>query len=873
MWTELYKIKCLISDYENITSYGINYMIRLHRIEYDANGKMFIIFKYSDNTNYGFFYTELDKKLLLVPLFNEYYNTMNNDIDSRLVDILFKLEINEVMLITININSVVIPLFLNTQINTSCINTICTILMLGKKDLCSKEISDLLISNNFIPEDQTKHKMFKKKDFKIKLFDYQKNSIVRMANIENTNTSYSIPRTFELEIGDVSIIWDPFYNKVVDSHKYCTVMTNGGILSDSMGLGKTLTMIGLTYYNNRTTSIVSNDFMTTNATLVIVPSHLAKQWADEYKKALPPSHKIITILTKKQHDITTYKDFMEANIIIVTQQFLMNFNNYIEINYRKVTPVSYNPVDRMYRIKEVLQNWKDTNMDIDSMTKPLFEFFHYQRVIIDEGHEIFEKNLRSSISVNQWLLTFINDLKSSYKWYVSGTPFVHGFINCMDYINMKFKFDDEIIRMSRIIKGCHMIHDNSQFNRHRKIGANISNFILSEDFMTNLLKCIVIRHKKEDVESMIQIPSYVEMTEWIELTETERYIYNSKKQTSSRLTLQQLCCHPLIVESMKKIVGINNNVVDLDQVQTMIIDFHKKQVVDYTIKINHIDKTNQAYHMILSNYNSKISESNFMLKALEKISTPDINKEDNTSDITCVICYDIIDNSTNTMITPCGHIYCEDCIMTSIKYKSECPTCKTKLFTTSSEIANKLIRIDRSKKDVVLQNTNPLINKYGAKLGKLIQMIRQIIMMNNTNRIIVFSQWDDMLTLIGKSLGENGINNVFIKGNVHCRNKAITSFKEINQKEETRVIMLSLKNSASGTNLTEATHIFFIEPISLSRDECKMIEGQAIGRACRIGQKNIVQIIRILCKNTVEEEIYNTSYNYNTSAESNNIVV
>ena len=33
--------------------------------------------------------------------------------------------------------------------------------------------------------------------------------------------------------------------------------------------------------------------------------------------------------------------------------------------------------------------------------------------------------------------------------------------------------------------------------------------------------------------------------------------------------------------------------------------------------------------------------------------------------------------------------------------------------------------------------------------------------------------------------------------------------KNINQ-----IIMLSLKNSASGTNLTEATHIMFVEPIN-----------------------------------------------------------
>jgi SNF2 family DNA or RNA helicase len=65
--------------------------------------------------------------------------------------------------------------------------------------------------------------------------------------------------------------------------------------------------------------------------------------------------------------------------------------------------------------------------------------------------------------------------------------------------------------------------------------------------------------------------------------------------------------------------------------------------------------------------------------------------------------------------------------------------------------------------------------------------------------------------------------------------------------------MLSLKNAASGTNLTEATHILFIEPIDASVEECRAIESQAIGRACRVGQKNKITVMRILIENSIEE--------------------
>jgi SNF2 family DNA or RNA helicase len=72
--------------------------------------------------------------------------------------------------------------------------------------------------------------------------------------------------------------------------------------------------------------------------------------------------------------------------------------------------------------------------------------------------------------------------------------------------------------------------------------------------------------------------------------------------------------------------------------------------------------------------------------------------------------------------------------------------------------------------------------------------------------------------------------------------------------------MLCLKNAASGTNLIEATHILFVEPINAPQKEIQIIEHQAIARACRIGQKNPVMVIRILIENTIEEDIYRRNY-------------
>jgi len=42
-------------------------------------------------------------------------------------------------------------------------------------------------------------------------------------------------------------------------------------------------------------------------------------------------------------------------------------------------------------------------------------------------------------------------------------------------------------------------------------------------------------------------------------------------------------------------------------------------------------------------------------------------------------------------------------------------------------------------------------------------------------------QWDRMLTMIGQTLKENGIQNVSVKGNVFVRNQAIAAFRVCSQ--------------------------------------------------------------------------------------------
>ena len=71
------------------------------------------------------------------------------------------------------------------------------------------------------------------------------------------------------------------------------------------------------------------------------------------------SLKVIKFLTKRDHAKYSYKDIILADIIIVTQQFLMNFKNYPRIEYQYCTPASISLSSRYNTIKNKFNTWKN----------------------------------------------------------------------------------------------------------------------------------------------------------------------------------------------------------------------------------------------------------------------------------------------------------------------------------------------------------------------------------------------------------------------------------------------------------------------------------------------------------------------------------
>ena len=245
----------------------------------------------------------------------------------------------------------------------------------------------------------------------------------------------------------------------------------------------------------------------------------------------------------------------------------------------------------------------------------------------------------------------------------------------------------------------------------------------------------------------------------------------------------------------------------------------------------------------------------------------------------CPICWCDFEDDTKAIITKCRHVLCIECFENLMGRQSKvpCPECREPV-SKSSVITVKVSDINeteeekqkrlekeeseklkKSEKEKISNWELECISKYGTKMSVLIKYLKKIFSEtdeegnNKGHRAIVFSQYENMLKLIGRTLKEFDIKNVYAKGNVHVLNKNIDSFK---RDESIRVIMLSSENSNSGSNLTEASHIIMVDVLNMDKSETREVETQAIGRAVRLGQKKPVKIVRLVTQNTIESEYY-----------------
>ncbi|MDD2229221.1 MAG: DEAD/DEAH box helicase [Candidatus Cloacimonetes bacterium] len=132
-----------------------------------------------------------------------------------------------------------------------------------------------------------------------------------------------------------------------------------------------------------------------------------------------------------------------------------------------------------------------------------------------------------------------------------------------------------------------------------------------------------------------------------------------------------------------------------------------------------------------------------------------------------------------------------------------------------------------------------------SKLEQLVELVTEAT--NAGHKVLVFSQFVQMLAIMRKVFDKLGISYAYLDGKTKDR---VTPVKRFESEPDLKLFLISLKTGGVGLNLTAADTVILYDPWWNP-----MVENQAIDRTHRIGQTRKVQVFRLIAKGTVEEKI------------------
>ena len=449
----------------------------------------------------------------------------------------------------------------------------------------------------------------------------------------------------------------------------------------------------------------------------------------------------------------------------------------------------------------------------------------YSRLIVDEIHELYANS--SYIKI----LELMFNTGCKYKWGISATP---------------FPIPNSIYYLLRFL---------TEKNLHY---LNCDRFSY---FYPTYYK-IFRKNTLDNIINEIKLPNITEHNLMLEFNDQERILYDAEIQANNNCDMQFLrkCCCDVMINFRNKeqfisLTDFNNIVIsDYKNKYYTELDKYNRLVEFYNNCMEMLDKIDNKFNHNISNeekgeiseiltktskidlienirhYEHQIKEQEEVV-ANRKKAFEYLNSKINDTNKQCPICMEDITEGDKYDVPECGHICCFECMRYWLQSHNSCAVCRKK--------------IDENK-IYTITNINQVKLKYSTKIDKLIEII--VPMLNLTNKVIIYTQFDNMIEKLVRILNYEGIISMQFEDS-----SQIDEFKTNASK---RVLILSSAKNASGIDLSFVSNIIMFEPIIGTTLYLTDIEKQIIGRIYRIGQTKDINVYRFIIENTIEEEIF-----------------
>ncbi|XP_063711209.1 E3 ubiquitin-protein ligase SHPRH-like isoform X2 [Symsagittifera roscoffensis] len=182
-------------------------------------------------------------------------------------------------------------------------------------------------------------------------------------------------------------------------------------------------------------------------------------------------------------------------------------------------------------------------------------------------------------------------------------------------------------------------------------------------------------------------------------------------------------------------------------------------------------------------------------------------------------------------------------LMRPKKNNVKCPLCrKCASVSTISFVTTENRELEVSSKNVV----GDIKGDLSAKTHELVKLVKGIIDSDATAKVLIFSSWNEVLTILAYAFELNEVPFLLHKSGSAFQG-VLNKFKRDNVFP---VLLLPYKSSSSGLNIIEANHVIIVEPVLNPA-----VIHQAIGRVDRISQCRETYVHFLLIENSVEDKL------------------
>ncbi len=569
--------------------------------------------------------------------------------------------------------------------------------------------------------------------------------------------------------------------------------SNYGILGDSVGVGKSLMVLGhigrlssipplesfTTVRSNSSQNVFSiqskkfNDASEANC-LIIVPHTLFRQWADYIKKQTNLSCMLLD-KAKTLVEENFQRDILSAQVVLISNTL---YREYCSLHsYKNIT-------------------WK--------------------RLFVDEGDTIHMKNRYPWPQARfTWFIT------ASWMNMLFPNESLHIYKTALQ--SLVFEKDAEYSMLKPYFKQ----YENSNAHYHN-LSHSMTSYNYFREHINNshpLRGKLVLHCSEEFIQQSISLPTLYRQNILCRAPITQQIVSQAIPSEVQNLL------HGGDISGAIAALGVK-----VEDTTSLIEAVTKNLTKELTrLKATHAFKasleysTPQAKEVALKTLEEKIKRTEDSIKAIQ-------DRIEGFKEEVCPICYD---EPQSACLTPCcSRVFCAQCILTCITRQSSCPMCRAGIHpkeltqVISKEEKNKIVASgEGSKKD-----SDPLEKKSDT----LIRIFKE----NPQGRFLVFSRYDNPFSALESHLDSLGIRVKQLKGNKDAVASTLRAF----QAHELRCLLLNSHYAGSGLNITAATHVILLH--AMTHEE----EKQILGRAYRMGRTEPLHFIRLLHKDEMQNQ-------------------